>query len=139
MGENPKEKFGATKPQLHLVPPAFVIYTATAFRDGARKYGPYNWRENSVVATTYVSAAKRHLDSWFDGEEVAADSGVHHLAHAAACLAILIDCIETGNLDDDRPPKGNAAALIERLTVSRPAEYPPIFKEAESFMGGVCI
>lgn len=115
--ENPKELFGQTKPQLHLVPPAFSIYTATAFRDGAKKYGPYNWRENAVIASTYVSAAKRHLDSWWDGEQFAEDSGVHHLAHAAACLAIIIDCIETGNLKDDRPLPGNAAALIKRLTV----------------------
>lgn len=132
MTENPKEKFGQTKPQLHLVPPAFLVYTATAFRDGARKYGPYNWRENAVIATTYVSAAQRHLASWFDGEELAEDSGVHHLAHAAACLAILIDCIETGNLKDDRPAAGNAAALIKRLTVEdAPAPAP----ERERFCG----
>lgn len=134
--ENPKEKFGQTKPQLHLVPPTFEVYVADAFRDGARKYGPYNWRDNAVVASTYVSAARRHLASWFDGEELAEDSGVHHLAHAAACLAILVDCIETGNLVDDRPPAGTTAALIKRLThTDKPDQwagapelylYPPV-------------
>lgn len=122
-GENPKDRIGALKPQISLVPPALRIWTAEAMRDGAEKYGPYNWRENAVKALTYVEAAGRHLDSWSDGEDLAQDSGVHHLAHAAACLAILIDALETGNLVDDRPPPGCASELIARLT--RKAEPAP--------------
>jgi hypothetical protein len=82
--------------------------------DGAKKYGRYNWRSNKVVASVYADAALRHILAWYDGEECAPDSGVPHLGHAKACLGILADAIETGNLIDDRPPGGKAAALLGR-------------------------
>lgn len=113
---NPKDLLGVRKVQMHLVPESLVIHVAHAMTDGAAKYGPYNWREKAVRGTVYQSAAKRHLAAWFDGEEVAKDSGVHHLAHAAACIGIILDAMETGNLVDDRPTPGAAAALLERLT-----------------------
>ena len=70
--------------------------------DGARKYGPYNWRDNAVLARVYIAAAKRHIEYWEAGQEDAEDSGVHHLGHVIACCAILADAQVTGNLIDDR-------------------------------------
>lgn len=113
---NPKSQYGMKKPPMHLVPPAAKIYLSQGFADGAEKYGPYNWRENSVAASVYVAAAMRHIDQWYDGEEFAEDSGVHHLAHALSCLAIIADARETGNLIDDRPLPGAASRLIKDLT-----------------------
>jgi hypothetical protein len=83
-------------------------------QDGARKYQAFNWRTKKVVASIYMSAAQRHLLAWFDGEDNASDSGIPHLAHAKACLGILIDALETGNLVDDRPALGAAARILER-------------------------
>lgn len=84
--------------------------------DGARKYGPFNWRGNAVVASIYIDALIRHAMSWFEGEECADDSGVHHLGHAIACLGILLDAQETGNLVDDRPGKDAVATrVLKRL------------------------
>lgn len=111
---NPKSIQGMEKVNLFLVPPVAIAHEARAMEDGARKYGPYNWRGNSVAASVYLAAAKRHIDSWLDGEENAADSGVHHLGHARACLGILLDALETGNLIDDRPSKGAASAVFSR-------------------------
>jgi hypothetical protein len=74
-----------------------------AMMDGAKKYGPYNWRAKKVVASIYIDAAMRHLATWFEGQETASDSKVHHLGHAIACCAILLDAQATGNLVDDRP------------------------------------
>jgi hypothetical protein len=51
-----------------------------------------------------------------DGEELAADSGVHHLGHARACCNILLDAAENGFLVDNRPKKGKTSELIDRLT-----------------------
>lgn len=113
---NPKSQYGIMKPPMHLVPPAAKIYLAEGFRDGASKYGPYNWRENEVAASVYIGAAHRHIDMWWDGEELAEDSNTHHMAHAMSCLAIIVDAMETGNLVDDRPLPGIAADLIKRLT-----------------------
>ena len=115
LGTNPKDLIGVKKVQLNLVPPSSIIYQALAMEDGARKYGPYNWRENKVIASIYVAAALRHLQAWYDGEEVAADSQKPHLAHALACLGIIVDAKETGNLVDDRPLPGAAGRLIASL------------------------
>lgn len=114
LGINPKDLVGIKKVRLSLVPPSSMIYQALAMEDGAQKYGPYNWRENKVQASIYVDACYRHIQSWFDGENNASDSKKPHLAHAIACLGIIIDALETGNLVDDRPLPGKTSELIER-------------------------
>lgn len=106
---NPKDLFGRKKVSLSLIPAIATAHCAHAFMNGAKKYGPYNWRDKEVLATIYVDAAKRHLDLWLEGERKADDSGVHHLGHAQACCAILLDAEAFGNLVDDRPPSSAAA------------------------------
>lgn len=108
---NPKTAQGALKVPLHLVPPSATHYLALAFKDGAAKYGPFNWREKGVSASVYVAAAMRHLDAFRDGEDLSPDALVHHLAHVMACCAIVLDAQSVGKLNDDRPTKGAAAAL----------------------------
>lgn len=125
LGINPKDLLGLKKTRLSLVPPSSTIYQALAMEDGAKKYGPYNWRENAVIASIYVDAAKRHIDAWFDGEEFAPDSGKPHLGHALACLGIIVDALETGNLKDDRPLPGAAAKLLARFEKKTPPAEPP--------------
>lgn len=101
---NPKSAQGAKKFSLRLLPLPAEVEVNRALDDGRTKYGAANWRETGVAATVYVDAAKRHLAQWFDGgQENAADSGVHNLGHAMACLAILIDAQWNGKLIDDRP------------------------------------
>ncbi len=119
---NPKDALGAAKVPLSLVPASAIIHCAEAFRNGAEKYGPYNWRQKNVRASIYVDAAMRHILSWFDGETLAEDSGVHHLGHAMACLSILLDAYECGSLEDDRPSQGRAADLLDSLHREREAE-----------------
>ena len=121
---NPKSAFGVKKPPLHLIPGAALIHEAVVFGLGATKYGPFNWRGNSVSASVYQSAALRHLASWFDGEDLDPESGASHLAHARACLGIILDAKETGNLIDDRPSPGAASALIAQLTKKNREERP---------------
>jgi Domain of unknown function (DUF5664) len=122
---NPKDRLGLKKVPLHLIPGPSLIYQALAMKDGAKKYQPFNWRSNKVVASIYISAAMRHLLSWFDGEEVASDSGVPHLGHALACLGILVDAKETGNLVDDRPIAGATPSLLAKFTETMPV-VPPV-------------
>jgi dATP/dGTP diphosphohydrolase len=112
---NPKDRLGLKKTRLSLVPASSIIYQALAMEDGARKYGPYNWREKKVIASIYIDAAMRHLQAWFDGENEASDSQKPHLGHALACIGIIIDALETGNLVDDRPKPGAAARLIAKF------------------------
>lgn len=114
---NPKDILARDEQRvlLHLLPSPGLIHTALAMMDGARKYGPYNWRDEGVGAGTYVSAAMRHLRDWLDGEEDAPDSGVHHLGHAAACVLILLDAQAVGNLVDDRPAPAPTSEMMEEV------------------------
>lgn len=121
-GENPKDRVGVRKPPLHLIPPAAEIMESAVMALGAKKYGAFNWRSANVKASVYVAAARRHLLQWFDGQDDDAESGVSHLAHARACLGILLDAMATGHLVDDRPCPGASAELIELLTA--PLEEP---------------
>jgi len=123
---NPKTAIGATKIPLHLIPPSAKHMLAEAMADGARKYGPYNWRENGVSATTYVAAAMRHMDAYLDREDVAPDSLVHHLAHTMACCAIVLDALSLNKLVDDRPANG-AAPTLQMLYAERNAPKRPNF------------
>lgn len=115
---NPKTQFGAKKLPLELVPPSAVLALAEAFADGAKKYGPYNWREKSISSSIYYGACLRHLTAWWDGEDLAEDSGLDHLHHALACIAMLIDGKSVGKLNDNRPPKG-AAGQMQRDWISK--------------------
>lgn len=115
VGLNPKDLIGSTKVDLALIPSSALVACALAMTDGALKYGAFNWRENGkpVQARTYVSANLRHVFNWFDGrEELSEDALVHHLGHAMACCAILIDAQACGQLLDNRPVNGQMPRLL---------------------------
>ncbi len=109
---NPKDLIGVKKVQVGLLPAAGKIYGALAMENGAKKYSPFNWRNNKVKYTVYLNAIERHLLALWDGEDTASDSGVSHLGHLIANASILADAIEGGFLIDDRPEKGPAPALL---------------------------
>ncbi len=105
---NPKTLEGAKKCPIDLCPPALERGAAEAFANGAGKYGPYNWRENMISASVYYAACKRHLDDWWDRldkDDLAPDSQVHHIKHAAACLGMILDVMGSPMFNDNRPPK----------------------------------
>lgn len=117
---NPKDLVGAKKAPLGFVPPALQIGAAEAMAVGAERYGPFNWRETPVQMMSYLEAMQRHIAALIDGEDIAADSGVHHLKHIVAGGAILLDSIGLDILIDNRPPKGPAAALLAAQDKSKP-------------------
>jgi hypothetical protein len=116
---NPKSLQGAKKFNLRYLPLPANIAVNQALEDGAKKYGAANWREKGVAASVYIDAAKRHIDQYFDGgQDNAADSGVHNLGHAMACLAIIIDAEWNKSLKDDRPfPCRDTDTLLMRVPV----------------------
>lgn len=119
-GVNPKDLIGISKPRLSLVPGVSILHLAKAMEDGAAKYDPYNWRSNPVKMTIYIEAAQRHILALLDGEDIDPKSKVHHGGHAMACMAIILDAMETGNLVDDRPIPGASAKLIRDMTKEVP-------------------
>ena len=112
VGVNPKDRIGASKVDLTLIPPQALIACALGLMDGATKYGPYNWRVEPIQTRTYLAAAMRHILSYLDGEQTATDSDIHHLGHVMSCCAIVIDAEVHGKLTDDRPivPDESASA-----------------------------
>jgi hypothetical protein len=138
---NPKKAFGATKPDLALVPPVGTLHQAMAHELGAEKYGAYNWRQSPVEAMTYIGAIARHLQAYLDGESYTSDTlfeegdlegiegledeeafgMVHNLGAIMASCAILLDSMELGILIDNRPPKGRASEVQTRLQALKKA------------------
>lgn len=133
LGSNPKDLLGCKKPDTTKIPAVALIHESLAMMDGAGKYGVYNWRANKVVASIYVAACKRHLDLWFEGEEEAEDSGCHHLGHARACLGILLDAQETGNLIDDRPVTEASRGVLSKVMAKVAAKIPAMLERHRIF------
>lgn len=111
---NPKDRIGATKVPLSLIPLSAQIPAALAHFDGALKYGFWNWRKETVAASIYLDAAIRHILKWQQGQDHDTDSGIHHLGHALACLNIILDAQAYGNLVDDRPPADQSAEALDK-------------------------
>lgn len=99
---NPKDRAALNRAPLGLLPAVGSLYGAAAAADGARKYGPYNWREKPISYDGYLEAMERHIKSLREGEDIAQDSLVHHLGHIIATASILLDAWHTGNLINDR-------------------------------------
>lgn len=102
MTDSPKKAQGMKKVPLHEIPPVAEAHISCALYDGDLKYGFRNWRQDEIDARTYIAATLRHLQAWAEKEEYAEDSGVHHLGHAGACIALLLDAQANGRLIDNR-------------------------------------
>lgn len=113
---NPKDAIANGKIPLHLWPATATAMGAMGLLDGYKKYGKANWREAGVRASVYVSACQRHLAAWFENEDNDPESNLPHLAHALACLAILVDAQAAGKLTDDRQYPGGYRKLMDELT-----------------------
>jgi len=125
---DPKGAIGATKTPLALIPPIAMEQTAWVHKLGSAKYGPFNWRDTGVCATTYVAAIMRHLNAWRDGEDLDPESGISHIAHVACSCNILLDAQNCGMLQDDRyrkpeNPHRGSEFIAEEFGVE--TEHPP--------------
>jgi hypothetical protein len=106
-------KHDGGKPDLSLIPLAFLEPLARTLMEGERRYGRYQYLRG-FRNVRLLAAALRHIYQYLRGEECASDSGLPHLAHAAANIAILFHCAEEGVLEDARASarhttKGDAA------------------------------
>jgi hypothetical protein len=58
---------------------------------GAKKYAPHAWRLVPNGRERYLDAAFRHLVAVSQGEELDAESGLPHLAHAVCCCLFALE------------------------------------------------
>ena len=133
--KNPKDAAAATRAPLHLLPSAGAIAGAMACRDGAKKYGPYNWRDKPISLMEYIGAMERHIARMKDGENFDDKSGVSHLGHIIATASILVDAAAVDTLIDDRPEvQGCATDMLNGIeeTLKKMAAEDVLEKAASS-------
>lgn len=112
---NPKDAIGSNKVPMHLWPKTATVLGAMGLLEGALKYGRANWRAVGIRASIYYDAIDRHMSAWFEGEDTDPDSGLPHLAHALASLAIIVDAIAGDHFVDDRMYPGGYRELMDSL------------------------
>lgn len=95
------KKYDGDKPDLSLVPRAAIEGMARAFMVGEKKYGRYNFTRG-MASHRFIAAAMRHIVAWQDGESKDPETGNHHLWHALASIAMLLECERLGTLEDTR-------------------------------------
>ncbi len=127
---NPKDLIGATKPPQHCIPLPVLWEIGMAMFEGGWKYRDHNYRKIGVQASAYYDAARRHLDAWWEGEDIDPKSGLNHITKAMSGLVVLRDCMMQSaagasvQFQDDRPPKSHVTmemaeqqfrVMLERL------------------------
>lgn len=129
---NPKDAVGTAKSPASVIPRGVVQELGLAMLEGARKYGRHNYRNAGVRASVYFDAANRHLDAWWEGEDIDPDSGLSHIIKCIASLTVLRDSMMHENWTDDRPPKMSNRAWLAELNEKAKAviEKYPSPKEA---------
>lgn len=101
--------------------------------EGGIKYSRHNYRVARIKASDYMDACNRHMDYWWEGEDIDPDSGLSHVTKAIATLVVLRDAMIHGSFEDDRPPKANVGKVrhflqnvIETLFQKYPNPKEPI-------------
>lgn len=97
----PAMKADEGKPRFDLLPFDALEEVAAVLAHGALKYGERNW-EKGLGWGRIAGALLRHLAAWTRGIELDAESGRHHLAHAACCALMLLATVQRGKGTDDR-------------------------------------
>lgn len=104
--QKPKEalKYDNGKPPLSILTRESLNAEAAAFGYGEVKYGDrHNYKKHGGMDwSRLISASMRHITAFNDGETFDPESGLNHLWHAKACLAMLIYYVEKQTGNDDR-------------------------------------
>lgn len=101
---NPKDSVGVKKVPMSTVPTQVIMEVGLAMLEGARKYGRHNYRVAGVRSSVYYDALQRHINQWWEGEDVDPESGLNHITKAISTLVVLRDAMLNDKLTDDRPP-----------------------------------
>lgn len=101
---NPKDIVGVRKAPMSTVSAAVIAEVGVAMLEGATKYGRHNYRIVGVRASVYYDALMRHMQAWWEGEDIDPDSGMSHIVKAITTLVVLRDAMICSNVEDDRPP-----------------------------------
>lgn len=87
---NHEKEHDNAKPRFSLIPHSALWQVMAVLEFEADKYGQDNWRNITNAHERYFNACHRHLNAWWQGENVYDKSGLPHLAHAVCCLLFLM-------------------------------------------------
>ena len=76
------------KPQISLIPAEAIEGCAAALTFGANKYGKHNFRDG-MHYSRLLDACMRHILAYLRNEDLDPESGLSHIHHAMANLAML--------------------------------------------------
>jgi len=136
---NPKDAVGVGKAYMSTVPQPVLWEVGLAMLEGSLKYGRHNYRKAGVRASVYYDAMKRHLDSWWEGEDLDPETSddpemrLHHITKLIASAVVLRDAMMQDMWSDDRPPKVKDAGWLARLNRMAKAlleKYPAEVRKA---------
>jgi hypothetical protein len=96
-------KNGELKPKMSLIPQLAIREVARVLTYGETKYERFNFSKEQFL-TTYIDASLRHVNEFLMNKNIDNESGLNHLAHAAANLLICLDNFINKNYTDDRNP-----------------------------------
>lgn len=103
--ESPGIKHDTGKPDLSLLSYGALAEISKAFMFGEKKYGRYNYL-GGMDWMRIAGALLRHTYKWSWGEDKDDESNIHHLAHAGACVIMLLD-YTLNKIGNDNRYKGN--------------------------------
>lgn len=82
-------KYDSDKVMMNLVDYEHVEDIGKVLTYGATKYGAHTWKNLDNAKERYFAALMRHVIAWRKGEACDEESGLSHLAHAAANIMFL--------------------------------------------------
>lgn len=97
-------KHDQNKAPFDLLPSKALEEVAMVFKHGAIKYSPNNWRKG-FIWSRLIAASLRHVFSFNSGEDTDPETKLSHIAHATACLLMLLEHQKLNLGKDDRYKK----------------------------------
>lgn len=107
------------KPPLDLVTLEFLEETAKALGFGAAKYSRNNFK-GGIDHTRLIAAILRHINQYNAGQDLDSESGLSHLAHAAASLNMLIWMVKNRPELDDRYKEDPVYFIPAGINITEP-------------------
>ena len=103
MADGGGKRYNSDKNPLELVPPSLIFAVGEVLKKGAEKYEPRNWQRGMSWSTVY-GCLMRHVLKWASPfhSDIDEETGLNHLYHAAANVAMLIEYSVTCPELDDR-------------------------------------
>lgn len=95
------KKYDQGKPDMTDIPKEAMWAMGEAFTYGQKKYGKNNYR-NGMQVSRQLAAAVRHIYQHLSGETLDKESGLSHLGHALASIAMACYTLSNHPDMDDR-------------------------------------